>query len=203
MGGIGVFDGNSFSAMCDVDLPSNCGVWGGDIFSIAIFGASIFVGGSFSRAGTSPAGHIARWDGFKWSGLGMLDGDVHALSVLEHILVIAGSFQSVISPSIRSVGKLGPKVLPLQNVATYVNGIWGTLGGRIGGDGVYSLEVVDACVYACGSFSWTDGTIVKSSGLARWCARSLRDRLPAPDWEVLDWGSDVNKTVSCRAIGRL
>ena len=46
-------------------------------------GPALYVGGSFTSAGTTPASHVAKWDGQQWSALGAgLNGQVNAMAVL-------------------------------------------------------------------------------------------------------------------------
>ncbi len=79
------WDGNAWTAV-------GGGVIGGAIqrgvHALAVFddgtGRALYVGGSFTMAGTTPAKNIAKWDGSTWSALGAgMDERVLALTVFD------------------------------------------------------------------------------------------------------------------------
>jgi hypothetical protein len=56
----------------------------GPVFSIAEYHATLFIGGGFSKVGTSPANRIATWDGNNWRDVsGGVDDTVYALHVTD------------------------------------------------------------------------------------------------------------------------
>ena len=76
----------------------------GSVAAIVVSGKTVYVGGAFNNAGTAggpspisvPARNIARWDGIRWSALGMgADGPISAIALSEDELYIGGSCQSV------------------------------------------------------------------------------------------------------------
>lgn len=63
----------------------------GPCYAIAVSGANVYVGGSFTMADTAVVRNIARWNGTNWSRLASgLFGECHALTVLNNGDVIAG-----------------------------------------------------------------------------------------------------------------
>lgn len=63
----------------------------GPCYAIAVSGANVYVGGSFTMADTAVVRNIARWNGTNWSRLASgLFGECHALIVLTNGDVIAG-----------------------------------------------------------------------------------------------------------------
>ncbi len=64
-----------------------CCPWGA-INAMAVFddgtGSALYVAGSFTSAGSSPATNVAKWDGKEWSAVGDgVPGPVHALAVFD------------------------------------------------------------------------------------------------------------------------
>ena len=75
----------------------------GDVFTMTSFddgsGPALFIGGSFSLAGTVPANNVVKWDGLAWSALGGgFDGQVTAMAVYDDgngpALYAGGNFTS-------------------------------------------------------------------------------------------------------------
>jgi hypothetical protein len=68
----------------------------GTVYALdAVAPDALYVGGTFTSAGGKPAGHIARWDGSAWSGVGpptALNGDVHAIAYDRGKLYAGGTF---------------------------------------------------------------------------------------------------------------
>jgi len=58
-----------------------------------VFGTELYAAGSFSKAGSDSASHIAKWDGSAWTAVGSgLNGDVAALAVCGTDLFAGGRF---------------------------------------------------------------------------------------------------------------
>jgi hypothetical protein len=61
--------------------------------AVAVWGANLYAGGDFTRAGGSPANRIARWDGSGWTPLGSgVNSTVRALAVSGADLYVGGDF---------------------------------------------------------------------------------------------------------------
>ena len=77
----------------------------------------------------------------------------------------------------------------LDHIAVMESGNWQPLEGGLGGP-VNSMQAIDNCVYACGSFESAGGMSsiggVKVTSAARWCdkAQGAEQR----GWEAIDWG---------------
>lgn len=65
----------------------------GYVGALCTIGTDLYVGGSFNRAGGSPASFVARWDGSAWSAVGAgVDGPISGMTVYGGDLIVAGSF---------------------------------------------------------------------------------------------------------------
>jgi trimeric autotransporter adhesin len=87
---VAMWDGERWNAM-------NGGVTGGDSWAYAVLpvGDEVYVGGTFTQAGTVAASRIASWNPATgaWSALGTgLDGDVRALAYGDGLLFAGGGF---------------------------------------------------------------------------------------------------------------
>jgi hypothetical protein len=120
----------------------------GQIYSVAINGNTIYVGGSFTKIGGVAANHIAMWSGKQWLPLGQgVDGDVWAINVTPGVLsdkiYVGGSFRSA-----------GGK--PSESIALWDGTSWSSLGVGLPHNnfGVHAIAV-DAKhrVYAAGGFT--------------------------------------------------
>jgi hypothetical protein len=76
------------------------GVSGGAVYAVAIRGSNIYVGGTFTNAGTVSARGLACWDGARWSRLGSGINNsvqrprVFAMALDEHALLVGGLIHS-------------------------------------------------------------------------------------------------------------
>lgn len=185
--------GPVFSPQAD-GLAAASGQWAGvgagdgalnrQIYSIAVIGSDVFVGGPFANAANLPAADgIVRWDGQQWfalggdsNGDGALNGSVDAMAVHGSTLYIGGTFTRI---------KDGPTTINAAGyVARWDGSHWSALGSN-GADGpALNLSVrtlaVDAqgVLYAGGGF-----TNVNNHGVV----------LPEADyvarWDGLNWSS--------------
>ncbi|MGV3663811.1 MAG: hypothetical protein ACO1TE_26810 [Prosthecobacter sp.] len=105
---------------------------------------NVYVGGSFTKAGTVDAKNIARWDGTQWWPMGAgLEQSVLVIAVMNGEILAAGSTPTVMRWN-------GTTWQPLGNGVT----------------GVRLLAVKGADLYAAGSFLTADGITVNR--IARW-----------------------------------
>lgn len=109
-----VFDGKlyvgGFFATAPGDVPaSNIACWDGanwtdvgggvdgEVWSLAVHGDELYVGGRFENTGAGPAANIARWDGSAWStlaeGVTLVDtGKVLSMHSRDGSLFVGGAF---------------------------------------------------------------------------------------------------------------
>jgi hypothetical protein len=88
---IALWDGTSWSPL-GAGLEGDTGwpdYWGG-VLDLAVYNGNPVAGGYFD----SPCYNIARWDGFAWECLGVVDSSVHALTVWDGSLVGGGPFET-------------------------------------------------------------------------------------------------------------
>ncbi len=145
------WDGTNWSAL----TPSGGnGSVGGSVNAIAVRGDSVFVGGSFPTAGTSPALNIAVWDKAtgQWSALDNtpnaegVDGSVYSiLPTATGDVYIAGSFTHAGTTPANYIVKWNPSAG------------WSALGSGTDGT-VYGMAMVSSNLYICGSFTHAGGS---------------------------------------------
>jgi len=145
------------------------GVSGGYILAMASTGYEIFVGGTFTTAGSSSASAIARWDGITWQplGLGVSSGSVQAIVAQGQAIFVAGDFEAVDGGRVAARG-----------VALFFGGRWYPLRDGLNGPG-HALAVVQNCVVVGGSFSRAGN--MTAPAVARFCGGN-----PDGAWETLN-----------------
>lgn len=164
----------------DADWVSlNPGIPGvnGVVFAVASDGfGNLYVGGSFTVAGTVAANCVAKWDGSSWSPLGLgTTGAVYALAVNGTDVYVGGAFNA-------AGGSTANRFIAKWNGAT-----WSALGtGR--GSSVYALALSGTDLYVGGAFFATISTPGQNY-VAKWNGTS---------WSAL--GTGVNGTVWALAI---
>ena len=76
------------------------------IRTMVVYNNELYVGGSFVYIGGVYASHIAKWDGYKWCGLGSyINGPVNNMFVYNNELVISGDFNSIDGVYFNSIAK--------------------------------------------------------------------------------------------------
>ncbi len=110
----------------------------GPVYAIAAHGGNIFVAGSFSMAGGSPASNVAYWDGATWHGAGCITGTVNDLVVYAGSLYAAGSFDVCGMPNV--------------NFAKWNGTVWQPLPGLDGR--INTMEVMGTTLLLGGAFSY-------------------------------------------------
>lgn len=130
-------------------------------------GPALYVAGSFTVAGSTPANRIARWDGQAWSPLGSgFDAQVLALAVFDDgsgagPQLYAGGFFSTADG------------LPASRIARWDGSSWSPLGLGLSGGAVRALAVYDdgtgngPKLFAGGSFNVINQQFISAS-MARW-----------------------------------
>jgi hypothetical protein len=153
----------------------------GDVHATAVFddgnGPALFVAGEFDQAGGVDAAKIAKWDGTRWTGLGLgLDDSVYSLQVFDDgsgpALFVGGQFSTA-----GGVATMG--------IAKWDGTVWSALGNgtnSIAGS-VRSMAIFDdgggAALYAGGQFITAGGVVAKR--VAKWDGSS---------WTALAAGMD-------------
>jgi len=133
----------------------------GAIEQIRIDGDDVYITGTFSKAGDTPANNIARWDG-SWHSLG--DGLGQRVTDME----IAGEYLYVSGSFTKSIGS------PANFIARWDGTSWSSLGDGLSHNAgftnniVYSIEIAGDDVFIGGVFNEAGG--VKVSNLAKWNA---------------------------------
>jgi len=144
------------SGLGDINLFDG-GVSGGHISSLGSVGSDLYVGGSFTSAGSVSTRGIVRWDGSSWNALGggLARGSVQAIAVMGSTVFVAGNFDSVDGGRLVASG-----------VAAWENCKWIVVGRGLSGT-VHSLTVATPCLVAGGSFRIAGS--LSSTGLAQLC----------------------------------
>ena len=117
----------------------------------------VYIGGDFTRAGTTPANHIVRWTGGAWESLGDgVDGPVHSIVVDGIDVYVGGSFQSA--------GGIAS-----SNLAQWDGGTWNAVDGGVSGtDAVVKALWFDNDGLIVGGWFDQVGGSIPANGLARW-----------------------------------
>jgi trimeric autotransporter adhesin len=92
--GVGRWDGSSWQGLgAGVTSLSPTASW--RMYSLAVSGTTLYLGGAFTGVDHQPITGVARWDGSAWSGLGIdaLTGPLYELEVFQGNLYAAGAFE--------------------------------------------------------------------------------------------------------------
>jgi hypothetical protein len=127
------------------------------IAATAVFNGDLYVGGDFTSIGGVSANYIAKWDGSKWSSLGMgLSAPVSSLAVMGASLYVGGSFSTA--------GQL-----EANRIARWDGNSWSAMTqGFVNGvnNNVTALAVKGRTLYVGGYFSNAGGAVARH--IARW-----------------------------------
>ncbi len=114
---------------------------------------NLYVGGSFTVAGTTFASNVAKWDGASWSALGSgVNGAVTALAVSGNEVFVGGDFTMAGG-------------VPSARVAKWNGTNWSALGSGMDGS-VNALAVAGGELYAGGGFTSAGGNA--ATNIAKW-----------------------------------
>ncbi len=129
-----------------------------EVYAIAVAGTGdVYVGGSFTIAGTALANRVARWDGTTWHALGAgVDGTVRALAVSGSTVYAGGIFTTAGGA-------------PARNIARWNGSAWSALNGGVDGE-VRGIAVSGANVFVGGDFwlATNGGSNVTVNNIAQW-----------------------------------
>jgi hypothetical protein len=131
-------------------------------------GTALFVGGEFTIAGGVTTGHIAKWNGSTWSGLGSGIGNtVSAMTTYDDgsgsRLFVAGTFSMAGG-------------VPASRIASWDGTFWRALGAGVDGT-VRALKVYDdgtgPALFVSGEFNLASGLLVNK--IAKWDGSTWTD----------------------------
>lgn len=163
------WDGSTWSPLGD---GVSMGAQQGTVYALWVQGRTLFVAGSFDRAGDVPCANIARWDldAGMWSALtGGTNGPIYAITGNGEDIFIGGDFTRAGDIEASSIARYS---LPLQQ--------WYRLGSGIEGGAVRTLTWARGALCAGGAFSRAGGR--PSQSVARWVGgvSSVRDERLSP-----------------------
>lgn len=174
--GVARWDGTSWSAL-------GSGLGGGGVKAMAVFddgtGPALYVGGTFTEAGGSPANRIAKWDGSEWSALGSGITSIFATKEVAALTV----FDDGTGPALYAAGTFNDAGgEPANHIAKWDGSSWSTLGDGTNSS-VFAMTAFDdgsgPALYAGGSFLEAGG--IPARRIARWDGLS---------WSALGSGID-------------
>jgi len=158
------------------------------VWSLAVSGPDLYVGGDFSWAGETetedgiPANRIAKWDGTNWSALGSGIGGEPGFDVWDYVAALAVVGSEVYAGGIfETAGGV-----PVANIAKWNGSEWSSPGAGMDSD-VMALAVIGTDLYAGGGFTSAGGNEVNY--IARWNGSS---------WSAL--GSGVDNWIHALAV---
>ncbi|GAB3876219.1 hypothetical protein GCM10028824_33540 [Hymenobacter segetis] len=138
---------------------------GGDIYTVAISGPNVYVGGSFTAAGGVAANNIAQWNGTTWSSVGTgaangTSGSVNALAVSGTTVYAAGSFSTAGGITANSVARWDGTAWSALGTGALTQ--YGTPGSVL----ALALSANGTDVYIGGSFDKAGG--MAATNVAHW-----------------------------------
>jgi hypothetical protein len=112
---------------------------------------NLYIGGSFSLAGSTTASNVAKWDGSAWGALGSgVDGTVYALIASGSNVYVGGDF------TVAGGGTV-------NRIAKWNGSAWSSLGTGVDNT-VYALAISGSTVFAGGDFITAGGVTVNRIG---------------------------------------
>ena len=170
---IAKWDGNSWSALGSGIPTNNAPTLFTTVFSLAVMGPDLYVGGRFTNAGGVSAKSIAKWNGSNWSALGNGMGTnspiVFALAVSGTTLYAGGDFRE-------------DKGAPADAIAQWNGSSWSSLGWEpvYPGGIVQALTMMGNELIVGGGFSVYDDSVqLVARNLAKWNGSSWAALNPA------------------------
>ncbi len=140
------------------------------------FNGSLYVGGSFTQAGSVEAQYVAQWRDGAWSPLASgVNLFVRAMAVYDGELIVAGEFTQAGG-------------VAANHIAAWDGNAWRPLGSGTDGT-VTSLVVHDRSLYVGGEFTHAGGIVVNR--IARWDGEA---------WHAL--GPGTNRAVNALTVYR-
>jgi hypothetical protein len=135
-------------------------------------GTDVYAGGEFTMAGDTNASKIARWDGVRWSPLGLgVNSWVNAIAVVPN--GIGGAYVYA-GGHFTSAGGVAA-----DHIARWDGSNWSAVGAGLSGGDVYALATKDTSLYAGGGF--TSSGLLDLRHIAKW---------DGGNWSPLNLGVD-------------
>jgi hypothetical protein len=154
-----MWDGGSWSSL---GAGSANGL-NGTVLAITVNGSDVYVGGTFSAAGTITARCIAKWDGANWSTLG--SGATNTGTAEVRALAFGGDGKLYCCGRFTNISGINA-----NGIARWNGTAWEAMGsGFFADSGInrgIGLAIQGSDVFAAGSF--TSAGLTDSSGIARW-----------------------------------
>ena len=141
---------------------------------MAAVGSNLYIGGDFLTAGTSPARHIATWNGATWSALG--SGLGAPGQTLSHVASIDGNVSGIFAGGLFTA--TGDGLLTLNNIGFWNGSTWSPLGSGTN-DLVQQIALWGDNLYVQGCFTQAGG--VSTTNVAVWNTTSQ-------SWAAFDQG---------------
>jgi hypothetical protein len=118
----------------------------------------LYIGGSFTEAGGTPANRIAKWNGTSWQQVGGngMDGTVYALAYFQEKVIAAGEFFTAGGT-------------PANRIAKWTGTSWQPLNLGMN-DNVYALAIYFNALRATGKFTTAGGIL--ANRIASWDGNS-------------------------------
>jgi hypothetical protein len=156
----------------------------GVVYGITLNGSEVYVGGSFSAAGSVSTANVAKWSGSSWSGLADLfgrngvSGYVHSIVVNGSDVYVGGNFAAASGGTVIT-----------SNIARFdgAAALWRSVGGGVNNI-VIAMAPIGGNLYVGGYL--TQAATIGTSHIAKWDGTS---------WSAL--GSGLNGTVEDLAVG--
>ncbi|MEM8534612.1 MAG: hypothetical protein AAGF95_27460 [Chloroflexota bacterium] len=153
-----------------------------DVYTIAVDGNNIYIGGDFTQAGDRIVNYIARWDGTSWNSLGSgMNSVVASLAFHNGILYAGGRFGGAGEANAHRVARWD---------GTAWTGLLQTNSSENSISGVGVTE--DGTLYAAGNMEFFDD--LKASNIASWTEQEQK-------WRPLGYGfADGNILADLSAV---
>lgn len=128
----------------------------GQMNAVTAFADDVIVGGTFTTDGTTPLGHVARWNGTSLQplGTGIVGTSVDTLLTLANGDVVAGGLFTQAGGNAAS------------NIARWNGSSWSSLGNGLNGQVLALAQTPNGDLYAGGKFTFSGG--VPCARVARW-----------------------------------
>lgn len=143
--------------------PNNTCVF---VWALQDYNNELYAAGQFTLAGNRWRQNIAKWDGTQWDSVSTglnSGGTARAMIVYRNKLVLGGNFNSLGNISMKSIG-------------AWDGYTWSNIGGPAAfdqpGTEIFSLGIMDSCLYAGGLIDYLYNYTVYSPYLAKYCDAS-------------------------------
>jgi hypothetical protein len=135
------------------------------VWALQDYQNELYAGGYFSKAGNAYRGQLTKWNGTSWDSLGAAFypfGLVRSMTVYRNTLIVAGNYDTLNN-------------VRYDNIAAWDGNAWSQLGGNAfdqDGTEIFSLCVMDSCLYAGGLINTLYNFSVQAYYIAKYCDAS-------------------------------